>query len=213
MFEVLSTVAWTITAPVLLILLFTFIKKRKKVPVKEYLCLKKVGKTEFSLWLLLFGCINISALALAKLFPGIIPFHEKSAYLFYTINIESNFSHPSTFPSVNISNYNPFFYIAFLFLIPVFEEILFRGFLFRGIKSSKLGPVGAIVITTIIWALFHEQNSFTYIMSLFHGSGNFSIILIYGMIFGIAREKTGSVYVPIGMHILGSIIFIVHGFY
>lgn len=212
-FGVLSTVAWTITAPVLLFLLFTYIKKCKKVQVKDYLCLKNVDKKEFSLWLLLFGCINIFAILLAKYFPGIIPFHERSAYLFNTIDFGSSFFPNLDFPSVSIFYYNPFFYIAFLFFIPVFEEVLFRGFLFRGIRSTKLGPIGAIVITTIIFALFHEQNSFTYIVSLFYGKGNFSIILLYGMIFGIAREKTGSLYVPIGMHILGSIIFVFSGLF
>lgn len=38
---------------------------------------------------------------------------------------------------------------------PLFEEVLFRGFLFTAIVQSRLGAVGAILITTVIWALFH----------------------------------------------------------
>ena len=40
---------------------------------------------------------------------------------------------------------------------PVMEEFVFRGFLFRGWSESFLGPVGAIVLTSALWGMYHTQ--------------------------------------------------------
>jgi len=39
----------------------------------------------------------------------------------------------------------------------LFEELFFRGFLFRGLSSSFMGPVGAVLVTSALWALIHTQ--------------------------------------------------------
>jgi len=40
---------------------------------------------------------------------------------------------------------------------PLMEELVVRGFLFRGWSESSLGPVGAIILTSAVWALNHTQ--------------------------------------------------------
>ncbi len=40
---------------------------------------------------------------------------------------------------------------------PVFEEFVIRGFLFRGWSESFLGPIGAILLTSAVWAMDHTQ--------------------------------------------------------
>jgi len=35
------------------------------------------------------------------------------------------------------------------------EEILFRGFLYRGLSESRIGVVGTIILTSVTWALMH----------------------------------------------------------
>jgi membrane protease YdiL (CAAX protease family) len=40
---------------------------------------------------------------------------------------------------------------------PVVEEFVVRGFMFRGWSRSFLGPIGAIVLTSALWAMNHTQ--------------------------------------------------------
>ncbi|SEC21540.1 CPBP family intramembrane glutamic endopeptidase [Bradyrhizobium erythrophlei] len=47
--------------------------------------------------------------------------------------------------------------IAVCIAVPIMEEFIFRGFTFRGWSESFLGPTGAIVLTSIAWAMIHTQ--------------------------------------------------------
>jgi membrane protease YdiL (CAAX protease family) len=40
---------------------------------------------------------------------------------------------------------------------PIVEEFVVRGFMFRGWSQSFLGPIGAIVLTSALWAMNHTQ--------------------------------------------------------
>lgn len=40
---------------------------------------------------------------------------------------------------------------------PVMEELAFRGFMFRGWSESFLGPIGAILLTSALFAIWHTQ--------------------------------------------------------
>jgi membrane protease YdiL (CAAX protease family) len=40
---------------------------------------------------------------------------------------------------------------------PLMEEFVVRGFMFRGWSESFLGPIGAIVLTSAVWAMNHTQ--------------------------------------------------------
>ena len=44
---------------------------------------------------------------------------------------------------------------AFVVLAPVGEETLFRGFLYKGIAASRAGPIGAIMVSSLVFALLH----------------------------------------------------------
>lgn len=87
-------------------------------------------------------------------------------------------------------------FIAVVIVAPIFEELLFRGFMFRGIQSSRLGSGGAIWISSAIWAGVHLQYN-GYFMTVIFG---------LGMLLGAARAQTGSIYVPIAMHGLNNLI-------
>jgi membrane protease YdiL (CAAX protease family) len=52
--------------------------------------------------------------------------------------------------------------LAWVVLAPVGEEIIFRGFLYKGIAVSRAGPIGAVVITSIVFALLHVQYGWYY---------------------------------------------------
>jgi len=88
------------------------------------------------------------------------------------------------------------FWFALVVATPIFEELLFRGFIFEGIRASPLGGFGAVAITALAWTIVHhEQDPF-----------EFSIIFIIGLMLGIARLRTGSVLITIAMHMLHNLI-------
>ena len=87
-------------------------------------------------------------------------------------------------------------FLAVVIVAPVFEELLFRGFMFKGIEASRLGAGGAILITSGVWAVIHLQYNL-YFMAVIFG---------LGLLLGAARVQTRSTYVPIAMHGLNNLI-------
>jgi membrane protease YdiL (CAAX protease family) len=88
------------------------------------------------------------------------------------------------------------FWFALVVATPVFEELLFRGFVFEGIRASALGRVGAVAITALAWTwIDHEYDPLELIL-----------LFIIGVMLGIARLRTGSVLVTIAMHMLYNLI-------
>lgn len=73
-------------------------------------------------------------------------------------------------------------------IVPVFEELLFRGFLQTSLRSVSGKPWAAIVITSLFFSILHPP---THIPALF--------ILSCGL--GYAYERSGSLFRPILMHI------------
>ena len=82
--------------------------------------------------------------------------------------------------------------IGVAFFAPFLEEIIFRGFLLKGLSNSFLGIHGAVIITALVWAVIHAQYSWEY----------WIIIFVIGLVFGYARVKTNSLLTPVVMHIL-----------
>ena len=88
------------------------------------------------------------------------------------------------------------FWIALVVATPIFEELLFRGFVFAGIEASRLGRVGAVLITALAWTWIHYE----------FDPLEFMIIFIIGVTLGVARLRTGSLLVTIAMHMLYNFI-------
>ncbi len=86
----------------------------------------------------------------------------------------------------------PLLWIAVSVAAPFFEEFLFRGFLLEGIARSKVGLIGAIILTSAVWAIIHMQYGWFEIISIF----------FIGILLCIAKIKSKSLYVPIAMHML-----------
>ena len=82
------------------------------------------------------------------------------------------------------------FWIAAVLAAPLFEEVMFRGLLFRGFQASFLGTGGTVVLTAILWAAMHLQYNL-------YGMG---FIAATGILFGTARARTGSLLVPMALH-------------
>ena len=80
--------------------------------------------------------------------------------------------------------------IGIVIVAPVFEETLFRGFLFTGIQQSHLGTGVAIGFNSAAWAIIHTQ----------YGAFDLISIFVLGILLSIARIASGSLLVPIILH-------------
>ena len=76
------------------------------------------------------------------------------------------------------------------------EEALFRGFLYKGIESSRAGPVGAIVVSTILFAVIHLQYDWYGIV----GVG------VMGLYLGVVRYRCSSVSLTMILHSLANLV-------
>ena len=70
------------------------------------------------------------------------------------------------------------------------EEVLFRGFLYLGIASSRWGPRVAILVSSIAWAMVHIQYDL-YVMAT---------IFIMGLYLGVVRHRTASLPLTMLLH-------------
>jgi membrane protease YdiL (CAAX protease family) len=82
------------------------------------------------------------------------------------------------------------FFLSLTVIAPVSEEIAFRGFLLRGWMSTRLGIIGAIVLSSLLFAAVHGPNQLAVFLSLFVG----------GMLLATMRWLSGSIVPTILMH-------------
>ena len=77
---------------------------------------------------------------------------------------------------------------------PLVEEFMFRGVIWRGWRASKLGLCGTLGLTSFFWAILHLQYPPVIIAYIF----------CLGLILGLAREKTGNLWIPVWMHAINN---------
>jgi membrane protease YdiL (CAAX protease family) len=94
------------------------------------------------------------------------------------------------------AGFMPLFWLAIIVAGPFLEELFFRGFMIEGLRLSWLGPVGAVLITSGLWAVIHIQ----------YGPFEIVGIFVMGLLLGAAMLKTRSLWVPISMHALANLI-------
>lgn len=86
-------------------------------------------------------------------------------------------------------------WIAVIVAAPIFEELFFRGFLYAGLSQSRLGNIGTILLTAMIFALSHLQYDWPEMI----------VVLCLGIILGMARWRSGSVVLPMILHSLNNL--------
>ena len=87
---------------------------------------------------------------------------------------------------------------------PIAEELMFRGALFAGIAQSRLGRVGAVVITAGLWALLHGVSE-----SLF----SVAMIFLMGLALGALLLRYGSIWVTIACHTAWNASFVLIAYF
>ena len=98
---------------------------------------------------------------------------------------------------IETTRYTILLWFALVIAAPVFEEVLFRGFLYEGLRRTRMGAGGTIVVTTLLWTLLHVAQYDLYFLTL---------IALIGILLGIARERTGSLYVPLAIHAVNNLL-------
>jgi len=86
----------------------------------------------------------------------------------------------------------PLFMLAAIVLGPTGEEILFRGFLFRGWLRSRRSAAPVIVATAIVWSALHVQYDWFFILQ----------VLAIGLVLGWLRWRSGSTSLALLLHAL-----------
>ena len=86
----------------------------------------------------------------------------------------------------------PSMLFAAIIVAPAGEEIMFRGFLFRGLVRSERTAWPAIVVISVLWAALHVQYDWTGILQIF----------VIGLFLGWMRWRSGSTVLTFLLHTL-----------
>ena len=85
--------------------------------------------------------------------------------------------------------------VGVVVLAPLLEELAFRGVLFT-LLLPRLGAVPTLLLTAAIFTAGHTQ----------YGVLDLTQVFLDGVLFGLARLRTGSTRVPFWMHALGNAV-------
>ena len=89
--------------------------------------------------------------------------------------------------------------IAFVVAAPVSEELFARGFLYRGWSESKLGPAGAVLLSSVVWTALHLQYNWFF----------FGEVFSIGLLLGYLRYRSNSTWLTIFLHGLNNLAAVV----
>jgi membrane protease YdiL (CAAX protease family) len=173
----LLSLATMLSAPVCIALTVLFARLRRQMPLRQYLALRPVSRgamLKWCAWLVLFMLVSDGLTCLFS--REVVPSQMVKAY--------------------RTAGFVPLLWIAIVCAAPLFEKVFFRGFLFQGIRHSRLGSVGAILITALSWAAIHLQ----------YDVYQMSVIFFGGLLLGTARLRTDSLYAVVVMHGLWNVI-------
>jgi membrane protease YdiL (CAAX protease family) len=100
-----------------------------------------------------------------------------------------------TYQSARDAGMLPLFWFALVIAAPVAEEIVFRGFLFRGWVRSERAALPGIVLISALFAAIHMQYDWFGILQVF----------FIGLLLGFTRWRSGSTLLTILMHVLANL--------
>jgi uncharacterized protein len=88
---------------------------------------------------------------------------------------------------------------AFSVAAPMSEEVLARGFLYRGWSASFLRVPGAIILSSLLWTVVHLQYDLYFLAEVFS----------IGLWFGYMRYRSNSLWLTIVLHALNNLTAVV----
>ncbi len=163
------------------------------------LIVHKANKIDFSAtkiafkldWKVVLLCVGIAFVC----FFGLYNFIDVFAYLFEAVGYN--------FEGVSLPLNTPFelgLNLVLLALLPaIFEELIFRGIIFNGLKNTK-GNVFAVVVSSLLFALMHGNLA------------QFVYPFIMGLIFSMIVLRTGNLLYSMIVHFVNNALVIVFGY-
>ena len=97
-----------------------------------------------------------------------------------------------SYMSATAEGWVPAMLFAAIVIAPAGEEIMFRGFLFRGWVRSERSAWPAIVVISVLWASLHVQYDWTGVLQIF----------VVGLFLGWIRLRSGSTLLTFILHAL-----------
>jgi membrane protease YdiL (CAAX protease family) len=89
--------------------------------------------------------------------------------------------------------------VAFSLAAPMSEEVLARGFLYRGWSQTFLRIPGAILLSSLVWTVVHIQYDIYFLAEVFS----------IGVWFGYMRYRANSLWLTIVLHALNNMTAVV----
>lgn len=151
-----------------------FTKTKKNIDLKNYLGFHKVDWKKAWIWPILLLLYMVLEEQLMTHFPTLF---------------ESDFAEKLISTTDNL-------WVLLLgvgIVAPIFEELLFRGFMYKGL-ANKYGGISAAIITSLIFAAIHIQYNPLIII----------LLIPVGLILGLSRYYTKSIWVPIILHCINN---------
>lgn len=173
---VVLSLATLLTAMLCVPLILGIAKLKRGARLGDYLAVRAIPRETLGQWLGITALFIVASDTLTwALGQPVVPEFMKSAY----------------------ASADPpwLFWLALVVGAPLFEEIFFRGFLFKGLEGS-IKPIGATIVTAAVWSAIHIQYDLYGIGTLF----------VTGLLLGTARSRTHSIVAPLAMHALANVV-------
>ena len=87
-----------------------------------------------------------------------------------------------------------FYALALVVTAPITEEAVFRGFIYRGFAASRLGVVGAVILSSLIFTAVHIQYDLITLCG----------VLATALLLGTMRAISGSTLLTICLHAINN---------
>lgn len=168
--------ATLIAGPVCILLTLVLAYFRKGITLRDYFALKRPP---------ILQCVGWTVLTVAVLF----------AMDFIRISLGEPLVPEIVVAWYETAHFLPVLVLAIVVVAPVMEELVARGFMYRGLAASRVGVAGAIVLTSLFWAALHFGQ---------YNLLNTGMIFVFGLILGGARATSGSLYLPLFLHALNN---------
>ncbi len=174
----LQSIATVVSGIIGLGLILIIIKAKKGAVIAEYLGLNRI-----SFKMVLLSVISVILFIAVADGIQILLGNETNEQIMYDI--------------YDTSVWPWLFWVSVIIFAPLFEEAFFRGFLFEGFRQSRLGAAGAIIITAVVFGVMH---------SLQYSIPSVVWILSLGLLMGVVRWKTGTLWSTFIMHAIVNLV-------
>ena len=86
--------------------------------------------------------------------------------------------------------------LVLILAAPLLEELVFRGYLFRAWRNTRLGFSGTLLLTSLLFTLLHFGQ---------YNLVQLGFVFALALVLGFAREKSGSVLLPMLLHLCNNL--------